>query len=74
MIHRRAGYIHHALDRNHVIVSPCSDIFGASGRSQLDQAEIASPDNLLLKAHLELLDNIQDQIKDAEKWINQALI
>ena len=65
--------IHHILDRNHVNLTPCSDIFGTAGRHLLDKVEITATDNLLLKAHLELLDNIQDQIKDAEQWISQAL-
>jgi transposase len=65
--------IHHILDRNHVSLPPCSDIFGAAGRRILDQANITSPDNLLLKAYLNLLDDIQDQIRDAEKWVNKAL-
>jgi transposase len=65
--------IHHILDRNHVTLPPCSDIFGAAGRRLLDQVDITFPDNLLLNTHLELLDNIQDQIKDAERWIKQAL-
>jgi transposase len=65
--------IHHILDRNHVTIIPCSDIFGVAGRQLLDKVEITATENLLLKAHLEILDNIQDQIKAAEKWINQSL-
>jgi transposase len=32
--------IHHIIDRNHVILSPCSDIFGTAGRRLLDQVDI----------------------------------
>ena len=51
--------IHHILDRNHVTLPPCSDIFAKTARQLLDQVSLPSPDNLLLKAHLELLDDIQ---------------
>jgi transposase len=65
--------IHHILDRNHVTMPPCSDIFGSTGRQALDQIDIKSPDDLLMKAHLELLDHINDQIGNAEDWIKEAL-
>jgi len=64
---------HHILDRNHVTLPSCSDLFGKAGRRLLDQTEIPAPDNLLLKAHLELLDYIEKQIDNAEKWIKEAL-
>jgi transposase len=64
---------HHILDRNHVTLPPCSDLFGKTGRSLLAQIEIAAPDNLLLKAHLELLDYIDKQIDQAEKWTKEAV-
>jgi transposase len=50
--------IYHILDRNHVVMSPCTDIFGKAGRQLLDQTNLPAPVNLLLKAHLELLDHI----------------
>jgi transposase len=65
--------IHHILDRNHVTMPPCSDIFGGIGRRALDQLEIPSPDSLLLKAHLELLDQVGGQIGKTQDWIEQAL-
>jgi transposase len=65
--------IHHILDRNHVMMPPCCDIFGKAGRKILDETDLPGSDSLLLKAHLEFLDYIQDQVGDAEKWINQAL-
>jgi transposase len=65
--------IHHILDRNHVILPPSSDIFGKNGRHLLEQIALPAPDNLLLKAHLELLDHIQSQIGNAEHWVKEAL-
>jgi transposase len=65
--------IHHILDRNHVILPPASDLFGKTGRQLLEQIALHTPDDLLLKAHLELLDYIQSQIGDAEHWVKEAL-
>lgn len=64
--------IHHILDRNHVTMPPCSDIFGKAGRKILDKTDLPGTDSLLLKAHLDILDHIQDQIGDSEKWIKNA--
>ena len=64
---------HHILDRNHITLPNCSDLFGKGGRKLLDQIEIPAPDNLLLKAHLELLDYIDKQIDQTEKWTKEAL-
>ena len=64
---------HHILDRNHVTLPSCSDLFGKAGRQLMDQIEIPAPDNLLLKAHLELLDYIEKQIDQAERWTKEAL-
>lgn len=65
--------IHHILDRNHVVLPPSSDVFGRGGRQAMDQLDIRHPDDLLLKAHLELLDHINNQIGNAESWIKEAL-
>jgi transposase len=64
---------HHILDRNHVTLPACSDLFGKSGRQLLEQIEITAPDNFLLKTHLELLDYIEKQIDNTEKWTKEAL-
>ncbi len=64
---------HHILDRNHITLPTCSDLFDKAGRKLLDQIQIPAPDNLLLKAHLELLDYIEKQIDNAEKWTKEAL-
>jgi len=65
--------IHHILDRNHITLPPCSDLFGKASRQLLDQIEIPAPDILLLKAQLELLDYIEKQIDQTEKWTKEAL-
>jgi transposase len=65
--------IHHILDRNHVAIPACSDIFGKAGRQALDEMDIPTHDSRLLKAHLELLDHIQSQVDNAEKWIREAV-
>ena len=64
---------HHILDRNHVTLPSCSDLFGKAGRQLLDQIEIPAPDNLLLRAHLELLDYIEKQIDQVERWTQESL-
>jgi transposase len=64
---------HHILDRNHVTLPACSDLFGKAGRKLLDQIDMPAPDNLLLKAHLELLDYVEKQIDNAERWTKEAL-
>ena len=64
--------IHHILDRNHVVAHH-SDTFGKAGREELNQVDIAAPDDLLLKAHLEILDHIQAQIGHSEQWIHEAV-
>jgi transposase len=64
---------HHILDRNHVTLPDCSDLFGKAGRQAIDQIEIPAPDNLLLRAHLDLLDYIEKQIRNAERWTKETL-
>jgi len=66
--------IHHILDRNHVATSFHSDMFGKAGREELGRVSIPAPDNLLLKAHLEILDHIQAQVDNSEKWIQEAMV
>jgi len=35
---------------------------------------LPAPENLLLKAHLEILDHLQLQVGNSEKWIQEAVI
>jgi transposase len=65
--------IHHILDRNHVVMTFHSDMFGKAGREELSHIDIPAPDDLLLKAHLEILDHIQTQIGNSEQWIRNAV-
>jgi len=65
--------IHNILDRNHAGPPPAADLFGKAGRRFLDQLHLPSPDDRLLKAHLELLDLVQNQIGRSEEWIEEAL-
>jgi transposase len=65
--------IHHILDRNHVVMSQRSDIFGKAGRCEMERLDIPAPDNQLLNAHLEILDHIKEQIESAEKWIAEVV-
>ena len=64
---------HNILDRNHVTLPQCSDLFGKAGRQLLDQILIPEPDSRLLKANLQLLDYINEQIRATEKWTKEAL-
>jgi transposase len=65
--------IHHILDRNHVVMAQHSDIFGTAGRREMERLDIPAPDCQLLKAHLEILDDIKEQISSTEKWIAEAV-
>ena len=65
--------IHHILDRNHIAVSFHSDMFGKGGREEISGIKLEAPDNLMLRAHLEILDHLQLQVKNSEKWIREAV-
>jgi len=65
--------IHNIIDRNHAGPPPAADLFGKAGRRFMDQLHLPSPDDRLLKAHLELLDLAQNQIGRSEEWIDEAL-
>lgn len=65
--------IHSILDRNHVELPIVSDLFGKGGKAWMRALQLRSPDNLLLGAHLDLLNSLDAQIKEAERWIDEAL-
>jgi transposase len=65
--------IHNIIDRNHVGPPPAADLFGKAGRHFMDQLQLPSPDDRLLRSHLELLDLVQGQIGRCEEWIDEAL-
>jgi transposase len=65
--------IHDLLDRRHVDVPAKSDLFGAMGTAWLKALVLSGPDQHLLTSHLTLLEEIRQQIRQTEKWIDQAL-
>ena len=65
--------IHSILDRNNLETPEVSDVFGAQGRAWMRALTLREPDGKLLGAHLDLLDTMQEQVRDAEKWIGEAL-
>lgn len=76
LIRQRTGLknrIHSILDRNHLELPEVSDVFGARGKAWLKALELRSPDDLLLDAHLGLFDSIQSQVRETERWIDEAL-
>lgn len=65
--------IHNILDRNHVSPPECTDIFGSRGRAWMSAARLPEIDDRLLRADLALLETIERQIKETEKWTEEAL-
>lgn len=65
--------IHNVLDRNHVAPPDCTDLFGSRGRAWMNAVKLPEIDDKLLRSDLALLETIGCQIKDAEKWIEEAL-
>src|SRR6266850_1015098 len=65
--------IHNLLDRNHQKPPAVSDIFGAWGRAWLSNLQLPELDAKLLDADLAMLDALNAQIKETEKWIETAL-
>lgn len=76
LIRQRTGIknrIHSILDRNHLELPEISDVFGARGKAWLVALELRAPDDRLLNAHLDLFDGIQKQVRETERWIDEAL-
>lgn len=65
--------VHSIIDRNHVQPPARTDLFGGHGRAWLNALALREPDDKLLKAHLELLDYIRADTREAEKWVKAAL-
>lgn len=65
--------IHSIVDRNHVEPPKRADLFAGHGRAWLDTLQLREPDNKLLKAHLELYDELKTCTKQTEKWVDVAL-
>lgn len=59
--------IHRLLGRQHGLEMPqVSDLFGKKGRAALAKVTLSSPDDLLLKQHLNMLDLLGVQIRELD--------
>lgn len=62
--------IHKIIGRQHNLNMPqVTDLFGTKGRAALNKAVLPSPDDMLLKQNLVLLDTVNTLVKEAEKQI-----
>ena len=62
--------IHRLLGRQHGLAMPqVTDLFGKKGRAALDKVVLASPDDLLLRQQLEVLDTLEAQIRELNRRI-----
>jgi transposase len=65
--------VHSILDRNHLQVPPRSDLFAGHGRAWMNALTLREPDDKLLKAHLELYDELRAATRQTEKWVDDSL-
>lgn len=65
--------IHNLLDRNRQKPPAVSDIFGAWGRAWMKEVDLPELDAKLMTTDLAMLDSLKSQIKESEKWIEEAL-
>lgn len=65
--------VHNVVDRNHIQPPEKTDLFGSHGRAWLNALNLPDPDGKILNADLELLDTIRAQIRQTEKWVEEAL-
>jgi len=65
--------IHDLLDRRHVDVPPQSDLFGAMGLAWLKGLVLTGPDQHVLASQVKLFEEIRQQIRQTEKWVDEAL-
>lgn len=65
--------IHQVLDRNHIDNSGFSDLFGRAGRRFIDQVDLGGSEQMLLRAHLRLLDTLLSEVAGIEKHIKACL-
>lgn len=62
--------VHRLLGRQHGLAMPqVTDLFGRKGRTALEKAVLAPPDDLLLRQQLALLDALGEQIRGLETQI-----
>lgn len=65
--------MHSLLDRNHLEAPQITDLFGAQGLKWMRGLALREPEDMLLKADLDLLAFIQQHIRETEKWVDAAL-
>lgn len=70
---RMKNRIHAILDRNHLEAPEAMDLFGKRGQIWMNALQLGQPDDKLLRADQELMGKVQEQIKEAEDWIGQAM-
>jgi len=62
--------VHRLLGRQHDLAMPqVTDLFGRKGRAALDKVALTSPDDMLLRQQLSVLDVLGTQIKELEARI-----
>ena len=62
--------IHRLLGSQHNLATPqVSDLFGRKGRAALNALQLPSPDDILLRQQLDMLDELRKQITELEKMI-----
>lgn len=62
--------VHRLVSRQHGLVMPqVSDLFGRKGRAALEQLKLESPDDMLLRQQLAMLDALNTQIRELETRI-----
>lgn len=65
--------IHALLGRSHLEPPERTDLFGSRGRAWMNALNLSELDGKLLKADLELFDNVRSQIRQTEQWIEETL-
>jgi transposase len=65
--------IHALLDRNHATVPKFSDLFGRGGKRYLAALQLPAREGDLLRSHLALMDTLDTQIKDTERWLATSM-
>ena len=65
--------IHNIIDRHHLEVPEKTDLFGSHGRAWVNALVLSYPDCNLLRQDMKLLDDVQSQVRQTEKWIDETL-
>jgi transposase len=66
--------VHTLVDRHPELSRPVaswSDLFGKAGRAWLEQLELPAGEAHLLRTDLDLLEAIQEHIKNSNRWVSQ---